>query len=86
MKERAEVSGGNYEIHSAPGRGTKINVRWHWVEAAEGQCPVIPMSRNMAQAMCKSPPNARDLPEDFAVCLSCVRNMNGDESSERHRH
>jgi PAS domain S-box-containing protein len=28
MRERAELSGGNYDIESAPGKGTRISVRW----------------------------------------------------------
>jgi signal transduction histidine kinase len=28
MQERAELSGGNYDIESTPGKGTRIRVRW----------------------------------------------------------
>jgi signal transduction histidine kinase len=28
MRERAELLGGTFEIHSAPGRGTGVLVRW----------------------------------------------------------
>lgn len=34
MRERAVHSGGSYEIHSAPGQGTRISVRWPLDQAA----------------------------------------------------
>ena len=35
MRERALLAGGDYEIHSAPGQGTRISARWPQGDAAE---------------------------------------------------
>ncbi len=33
MKERTELSGGSFEVRSAPGAGTKIRAKWHFSES-----------------------------------------------------
>lgn len=73
MQERAELSGGAYEFQSTPGQGTRIRVRWLPVTESDPQCPIIPMNRAVAQSMCRSAPENNDLPEDFSVCLTCMR-------------
>jgi PAS domain S-box-containing protein len=35
MQERAELSGGSYDLESAPGKGTRICVRWPCAKASE---------------------------------------------------
>lgn len=73
MQERAELSGGTYEFLSSPGNGTRIGVRWLSVVDSDPQCPIIPMNRAAAQSLCRSAPDDNELPEDFSVCLTCVR-------------
>ncbi len=34
MKERTELSGGSFEVRSAPGAGTKIRAKWHLPESS----------------------------------------------------
>lgn len=72
MKERAEVSGGKYELQSAPGKGTRISVGWRRVAASEARCPLIPISDAVAQSTCKSALRPEDLPEEISACLNCV--------------
>jgi signal transduction histidine kinase len=74
MRERAELSGGSYEFQSAPGQGTRVTVKWLRVEESERECPIIPVNQALAQSMCKSA-LSRELPEDFSVCLTCVRSL-----------
>ncbi len=72
MKERAELSGGSYEIQSSPGAGTRIGIKWLRVRAPGTECPVIPMDRTLAQSLCKSSPNPV-LAKHFSACLDCLR-------------
>ncbi|MBI4290851.1 MAG: sensor histidine kinase [Betaproteobacteria bacterium] len=74
MRERAELSGGSYEFQSSPGQGTRVSVKWLRVEASERDCPIIPVKQALAQSMCRSALSS-DLPEDFSVCLTCVRSL-----------
>ena len=39
MREQAELLGGGFEVHSAPGRGTAIRVWWPLAVAAHGDAP-----------------------------------------------
>jgi signal transduction histidine kinase len=41
MRERAELSGGAYDIESAPGKGTRICVRWPLVKALKREAALL---------------------------------------------
>jgi signal transduction histidine kinase len=75
MKERAELSGGRYDLQSAPGQGTHITVAWHPLQSSGEQCPVIPISRTLAQSMCRSPLPGGQLSDEHLICLACVRTL-----------
>lgn len=84
MKERAELSGGTYDFQSAPGRGTRISVTWKQEKESAAQCPVIPLTRTSAQAMCKLAPAESSLHEDFSACLTCVRSLALNDEPQKH--
>ena len=75
MRERAELSGGTYEFESASGQGTQINVTWRPLEASDEWCPVIPISRPLAQSMCASQLSVGQLSDGLSICLTCVRKL-----------
>jgi signal transduction histidine kinase len=87
MKERAELSGGSYQFQSAPGKGTRISVIWRKRQmTADGDCPVIPAPRNVAQAMCGSSLDEVYLSKSLPVCLACLRALPPDAPEGRTRN
>jgi PAS domain S-box-containing protein len=73
MKERAELSGGDYEFRSAPGQGTRIRVRWPALHAAERDWAAIPEASVLF--MHQLTPADRRLPERFSQCLACMKRL-----------
>jgi hypothetical protein len=71
MKERAELSGASYEIHSAPGKGTSICVRWPSQEAFERKLAEMP--QRLVDSVRKQTPADRQMPERMSACLACMR-------------
>jgi signal transduction histidine kinase len=41
MRERAELSGGTYDMESAPGKGTRIRVRWPFAKALKRELALL---------------------------------------------
>jgi PAS domain S-box-containing protein len=41
MRERAELSGGTYDMESAPGKGTRIRVRWPFAKALKREMALL---------------------------------------------
>jgi len=75
MRERAELSGARYAIHSAPGKGTSICVRWPSPEAVERKLAALPLpSESFA---INSTFRHRSMPERLSVCVVCMRNQGG---------
>ena len=75
MKERAELTGGKYELQSAPGKGTKIRVSWPGLDAGHPKCPVIPISQTAAQSMCMATINGREVLQSVSGCLTCLKDL-----------
>jgi hypothetical protein len=73
MKERAELSGGDYAFKSAPGQGTSIRVRWPSLKAFERSLAAMPQSS--VDFMHQPSPADRRLPERFSHCLACMKRM-----------
>lgn len=71
MKERAELSGATYEIHSAPGKGTSICVRWPSQEAFERRLADMP--QRLIDSVRRLTPVDRQMPERMSACLACMR-------------
>lgn len=73
MQERAELSGAQYEIHSAPGKGTSICVRWPSQEAFERKLAAMPQPlTGLAGEF--TPPDRR-LPDRLSACYACLRSF-----------
>jgi len=70
MKERAELSGARYEIHSAPGKGTSICVRWPSTDTLAREFSALPQFA--IDAVVKAPTD-RELSERMSVCVACMR-------------
>ena len=82
MQERAELSGGTYEIQSAPGKGTRIRACWPSVKGLERAVDALPRRtvlavRNVtsddpevAQHMAKATQTQVD---SFLFCAACHR-------------
>ncbi len=73
MKERAELSGGDYELRSAPGEGTAIRVRWPALAASNGEWPA--KAQDLVQAMGNSPFPDREMPDRYSACVACMRSL-----------
>lgn len=71
MKERAELSGGDYKLRSAPGHGTCIHVRWPAHESAESKGAAMPKAS--VHIMHQRPPADRGLPNRYSHCLACMK-------------
>jgi hypothetical protein len=77
MQERAELSGGTYEAESAPGKGTRICVRWPSVAALEREIAGLP--RRIVRSICNTGADAPDgvadasasQIESFMFCVAC---------------
>jgi signal transduction histidine kinase len=74
MKERAELSGGSYELQSAPGRGTSICVRWPSLETLEREAAAKPQPFLVHSVQNLTPPD-RQLPDRMSACLACMRSF-----------
>jgi len=74
MKERAELSGGDYEFTSAPGEGTSIRVRWPPLEESARDSAAIPQPASI-RSIHKLAPVDRRTPEMFSACLACMRRI-----------
>jgi len=70
MKERAELSGGDYAFRSAPGHGTRIRVRWPSLQAVERNRAAFPQSS--VHGMHWQAPADLPLPQRWSNCLSCM--------------
>jgi len=68
MKERAELSGASYEIHSAPGEGTSICVRWPSPEAFARV--LLAVSKPAIDAADKPAPIDRQTPGKKSLCVA----------------
>lgn len=79
MKERAELSGGNYAFKSIPGQGTSIRVRWPSVQAFERNLAAVPE----CSVQFVHQPGLADcrLPQRFSQCLACMNSMASQEPS-----
>jgi len=75
MKERAELSGANYEFQSAPGKGTSIRVRWPSPEAVERK--VAAASRSVIYLKQYPPSADPKLPERLSQCNACINRISG---------
>jgi PAS domain-containing protein len=73
MKERAELSGGDYEFRSAPGQGTRIRVRWPALQAPERAWMANPQP--LVESMGKLPLPDREMPDRYLACLACMRSL-----------
>jgi signal transduction histidine kinase len=74
MRERAELSGGSYEIDSLPGKGTRIRVGWPSPEQLTRDWAAIPEVYTNASVH-KIIPVDRRLPEKYSQCLACMRSL-----------
>jgi PAS domain S-box-containing protein len=73
MKERAELSGGDYELKTAPRQGTRVRVRWPALDAAKQQPAPTPKAPfTIVQQLV---PADRRLPERYSQCLACMKAM-----------
>jgi PAS domain S-box-containing protein len=79
MKERAELSGGNYAFKSIPGQGTSIRVRWPSLPAFERNLAAIPECSG--DFIDQPRPADHRLPQRFSQCLACMNSMAGQEQS-----
>jgi len=78
MKERAELSGGDYEFKSAPGQGTRIRVRWPALEASEREASEREWAATpdaSVHFMRQPSPSDRRLPERFSHCVARIKRM-----------
>jgi len=73
MKERAELTGASYEIHSAPGEGTSICVRWPSPEAFARNVAALPQTAIDAAGK----PLAIDcqMSDRMTLCVACMRTI-----------
>jgi PAS domain S-box-containing protein len=73
MKERAELSGGDYEFKSAPGQGTRIRVRWPVLEASKHEWAA--KTQPLVQAMGMLPFSDQEMADRYSACLACMRSL-----------
>jgi signal transduction histidine kinase len=73
MKERAELSGGDYEFKSAPGQGTRIRVRWPAPETSKRDWTVA--AKHLVQSIGVSPFPDQEMPDRYSACLACMRSL-----------
>jgi PAS domain S-box-containing protein len=73
MRERAELSGGDYELKSDPGQGTRIRVRWPMLAASKHDRAAEPQP--FVEAMGMLPFPNRELPDRYSACLACMRRL-----------
>jgi signal transduction histidine kinase len=73
MKERAELSGGDYEFKSAPGQGTRIRVRWPALETSKRDWTAA--AKHLVQSMGILPFPDQGMPERYSACLACMRSL-----------
>jgi PAS domain S-box-containing protein len=71
MKERAELSGASYEIHSAPGKGTSICVRWPSLAAFERKLAAMPQP--VIDSVRRQTPSDQQMLDRMSVCIACMR-------------
>ena len=71
MKERAELTGGNYEFKSAPGHGARIRVRWQALEPSEREWAA--KTQPMVPTMDILPFPDQEMPDRYSACLACMR-------------
>jgi len=80
MRERAELSCGFYQIRSAPGKGTRVSVRWP-VSPEEFDLDRPAAAEPEAQALRElqvcAPENSPDLEilHNLSVCVACIRSI-----------
>jgi PAS domain S-box-containing protein len=69
MKERAELSGGRYDLRSVPAKGTRIRVQWPLTESQEraGESTYMPLIAELRK------PFESGIRESFSACLACIR-------------
>jgi len=71
MKERAELSGASYAMHSAPGKGTSICVRWPSLAAFERKLAAMPQP--LIESVRKDMPPDSQMPDRMSACIACMR-------------
>ncbi len=69
MRERAQLSGAQFEIDSAPGRGTRVRVRWTLMPDMERDTAATGESRQTAAVA------DRSLTQRFSHCLACLKRL-----------
>jgi PAS domain S-box-containing protein len=81
MKERAELSGGCYEIVSAAGKGTRIRACWPPPEELARDWAAIPRPSSVPSVRRPNPADRRipesfsRIPESFSACLACMKRL-----------
>jgi hypothetical protein len=73
MKERAGLSGGQYEFRSVPGQGTRICVRWPALEGLKHEWTA--KIQALFQTMGKLPVSDREMPDRYSACLACMTRL-----------
>ena len=73
MKERAELSGGDYDFKSAPGQGTRIRVRWPALETSKYDGVAKPQPS--VQSFGTSPFPDREMQDRYSACLACLSSL-----------
>lgn len=73
MKERTELSGGDYEFRASPGQGTRVRVRWPVQELMESSASAtVRFVTPIPQA--PVPADSR-LSQTYSQCLACMHNQ-----------
>jgi two-component system NarL family sensor kinase len=80
MRERAELSCGIFEISSAPGKGTRIRVKWPASLSDAGlerAAALEPEARAIQSLHFSEPENSRDMEmlHNLSVCVACIRSI-----------
>lgn len=83
MRERAELSCGIYDITSAPGKGTRVRVRWPASLRDVGldrAAALEPEARAIQELGFSDSENSRDLEilHNLSVCVACIRSIKSD--------
>jgi len=74
MQERAGLSGGDYELKSAPGEGTRIRVRWR-VEELSQRTPAESFELSRVQVLRQPGPPDHHLLERLSQCFACMKTL-----------
>jgi len=80
MRERAELSCGIFEISSAPGKGTRVCVKWPATLGDVGldrAAALEPEAQAIQALRFSEPENSRDLEmlHNLSICVACIRSI-----------